>query len=119
MPKNASKSSRILLASSAIFLLWTGGLEAAPKELLVHWTVPLLTEHKETTVAPYVFDGTAVMHYEVTAGQLPKGLVLDPTTGTISGTPQAFGETDITITATTSDHRSRSAEVNFVVIYDV
>ena len=37
--------------------------------------------------------------YSVTAGQLPRGLVLNPTTGVISGTPTELGAYSFTITA--------------------
>jgi hypothetical protein len=43
-------------------------------------------------VAPYTF--------AVTVGALPTGLILDPTSGVISGTPTTAGQFDFTITAT-------------------
>jgi hypothetical protein len=47
--------------------------------------------------------GTAPYTYAVTAGALPAGLVLDPNTGLISGTPTAGGTFSFTITATDSN----------------
>jgi hypothetical protein len=44
--------------------------------------------------------GTMPYTYAVTFGALPTGLVLDPNTGLISGTPTAVGTYDFTITAT-------------------
>jgi hypothetical protein len=44
--------------------------------------------------------GTAPYTYTVTAGTLPAGLTLNPTTGLISGTPTASGAYSFTITAT-------------------
>jgi hypothetical protein len=44
--------------------------------------------------------GTMPYTYEVTFGALPTGLVLDPNTGLISGTPSAVGTYNFTITAT-------------------
>ncbi|MBO9520018.1 MAG: Ig-like domain repeat protein [Nocardioidaceae bacterium] len=44
--------------------------------------------------------GTAPYTYEVTAGDLPPGLVLNPSTGAISGAPTAAGDATFTITAT-------------------
>jgi hypothetical protein len=38
--------------------------------------------------------------YQVTAGSLPAGLTLNPTTGAITGTPTASGTFDFTVTAT-------------------
>lgn len=44
--------------------------------------------------------GTGPYAYAVTAGQLPTGLLLNPVTGIISGTPNAAGDSNFTITAT-------------------
>ncbi|MEL7562511.1 putative Ig domain-containing protein [Dehalogenimonas sp. 4OHTPN] len=44
--------------------------------------------------------GTATRTWAVTSGTLPAGLVIDATTGIISGTPSAAGETSITVTVT-------------------
>lgn len=44
--------------------------------------------------------GTAPYGYEITAGSLPPGLALDPTSGTISGSPTTGGDYAFTLTAT-------------------
>ncbi|UPG93877.1 autotransporter domain-containing protein [Luteibacter aegosomatissinici] len=46
--------------------------------------------------------GTAPYTYAVTSGQLPSGIVLDPNTGVLSGTPSAAGTASFSVTA--SDH---------------
>ncbi|MBB3455021.1 hypothetical protein FHT86_003320 [Rhizobium sp. BK313] len=46
--------------------------------------------------------GTAPYTYTITAGSLPTGLSLSPTTGALSGTPTAAGPFNFTITATDS-----------------
>ena len=43
--------------------------------------------------------GSPTPTYTITSGALPAGLALDSTTGTISGTPDAAGESTFTITA--------------------
>ena len=47
--------------------------------------------------------GTTVANWAVTAGTLPTGLALDPSTGVISGKPTAPGSSTFTITATTGN----------------
>jgi outer membrane protein OmpA-like peptidoglycan-associated protein len=52
--------------------------------------------------------------YSVTAGSLPAGLVLDPTTGAITGTPATAGTYTFTVTAT-SDAGTVSVELTIAV----
>lgn len=51
-------------------------------------------------------DATA---YTVTAGALPDGVVLDPATGALTGTPRAAGPYSVTITATSASGGSTPA----------
>lgn len=55
--------------------------------------------------APYAFTvqtvgGIGVASYAVTAGALPAGIVLDPRTGALTGTPRSAGPWAFTVTAT-------------------
>lgn len=55
--------------------------------------------------APYSFlvsaaGGLGVPTYAVTAGALPGGITLDPTSGVLSGTPRAIGPWSFTVTVT-------------------
>jgi YVTN family beta-propeller protein len=47
--------------------------------------------------------GLGPITFAVTAGSLPAGLTLDPSTGAISGTPTASGSSAFTVTATNAD----------------
>ncbi|WP_395638844.1 ice-binding family protein [Pseudolysinimonas sp.] len=67
---------------------------------------PVITSGEPTDATegtPYAFTvtstGTPDATYTVTSGALPAGLVLDSTTGEISGTPVAAGPTTFTVTA--------------------
>ncbi|MCL2092294.1 MAG: putative Ig domain-containing protein [Micrococcales bacterium] len=62
--------------------------------------------------------GSPAPTFAVTAGALPPGLVLDPVSGSITGTPTAVGEFTVTITASNTvagQTRSDSVELTFVV----
>ncbi|HEY4359216.1 MAG TPA: MBG domain-containing protein [Acidobacteriaceae bacterium] len=59
-------------------------------------------------------NGTSPYGYQSTGGPLPAGLTLDPSSGSISGTPTAGGSFPITVTAT--DNTSLTAVVNFTLI---
>lgn len=67
------------------------------------------TEYNYTVTA----DGTPAPTYTVTTGELPEGLVLDSTTGDISGTPTTPGPTTVTITATNGVAPDATTEITF------
>ena len=54
------------------------------------------------TATPGGFASSATLSYQVTAGTLPPGLVLDASTGAISGTPAAINADTVTVTITAS-----------------
>lgn len=53
--------------------------------------------------------------YAVVSGTLPTGLTLNNTTGIISGTPTAAGNSTINVTATNAVGTSEEATINFVI----
>jgi hypothetical protein len=53
--------------------------------------------------------GVAPYTWSITAGALPAGVTLDPSTGVLSGTPSATGTADFTVTATDSNSPPASA----------
>ncbi|MBK5570336.1 putative Ig domain-containing protein [Ensifer sp. SSB1] len=61
--------------------------------------------------------GVGAISYAVTSGSVPAGLVLDPATGSISGTPTAagFGTSNFTVTATAASAGSASASYSITV----
>ena len=62
-----------------------------------------------TATAP----GTPTPTYTVTSGELPAGLVLDSTTGVVSGTPTTPGSTPVTITASNGEAPDASTTITF------
>lgn len=59
--------------------------------------------------------GTAPYTFVVTSGALPTGLVLNPTTGNISGTPIGAGTFNFTITATDDDGCIGSRDYTLII----
>ncbi|ULT73295.1 putative Ig domain-containing protein [Pseudomonas sp. BC42] len=63
------------------------------------------TAYNQTVTAT---GGTAPYTYAITSGSLPAGLILNTTTGAISGTPMADGTLNLTITATDANSATGS-----------
>ncbi|HEY9842842.1 MAG TPA: putative Ig domain-containing protein, partial [Candidatus Obscuribacterales bacterium] len=59
--------------------------------------------------------GSAPFSWDITAGSLPDGLDLNPTTGEISGTPTLKGEETFTVRATDSRGQTRSRTLSLTV----
>ncbi|WP_230432433.1 putative Ig domain-containing protein [Plesiomonas shigelloides] len=59
--------------------------------------------------------GTAPYSYAVTAGSLPDGLILNPSTGELSGTPTADGTSNFTITATDANSATGARAYSLVI----
>ena len=65
-------------------------------------SLPAATAGQAYSATLTAADGTAPYRWSVTAGSLPAGLSLNPSTGAITGTPTGAGTGAITITATDS-----------------
>ncbi|MCL2423771.1 MAG: putative Ig domain-containing protein, partial [Micrococcales bacterium] len=77
-----------------------------------------------TVGAPYTFTvdatGSPAPVFEITEGNLPPGLVLDATTGTVSGTPALPGDFTVTITASnTVDGEDCSDSAEYTIAIEV
>ncbi len=59
--------------------------------------------------------GTLPVSWSVTAGSLPPGLTLDPSSGLISGTPTATGTSNFTVTVTDSSSPAQNASANLSI----
>ncbi|WP_433040426.1 putative Ig domain-containing protein [Dactylosporangium sp. CS-033363] len=83
-------------------------LTVHPAALTVATTsVPVATAGSAYTATLSATGGSAPYSWAVTAGVLPAGLVLDPATGVVSGTPSAAGSS--TFTATVTDAAAHTA----------
>lgn len=75
----------------------------APTMQLPAGPLPAATRNQAYTAdAGPATGGTAPYSYSVSSGTLPSGLMLNTTTGEISGTPSALGTSNFTVTATDS-----------------
>ena len=85
-----------------------GSLRYTESLLIVPAVIPAITSAAPTgslkTGAAFLFtvaaSGTSPVAFSITAGTLPTGLTLNPTSGVISGTPTTAGSFSYTVTAT-------------------
>ncbi|BAQ81547.1 putative Ig domain-containing protein [Pseudomonas sp. St29] len=70
------------------------------------------TAYNQTVTAT---GGTAPYTYAITSGSLPAGLILNTTTGAISGTPMADGTLNLTITATDANSATGSQAFSITI----
>lgn len=66
-------------------------------------------------IAPATTGGAAPFSWTVARGSLPAGLVLDPATGAISGTPTAAGTSTFTLSVSEAAGTSASVEMTLTV----
>ena len=65
---------------------------------------------------PALTGGTGPFAWVISAGSLPPGLTISPTTGVVSGTPTAAGSFSLTITATDAFNQGASKTVGLVIV---
>lgn len=87
-------------AKKAAEKVFTIDIAAAGAVQIVETSLPEGTVGAAYSAPLTALGGTATRTWAVTSGTLPAGLVIGATTGIISGTPSAAGETAITVTVT-------------------
>jgi hypothetical protein len=81
--------------------------------------LPIGAQHRPYSDTLAALGGKRPLTWKVTAGRLPTGLTLDPSTATISGTPAGYGRSVFTVTATDSSTPAVSASANLALTVDV
>lgn len=80
-------------------------------------TAPLIGAQTLSGAVGTAFTGqiqaTGASQYQVTSGTLPSGLVLNTTTGAVTGTPQIAGSTTVTVQVRNTTDATASASVTF------
>ncbi|QIH07518.1 MULTISPECIES: autotransporter domain-containing protein [unclassified Pseudomonas] len=81
---------------------------SAPTLAITPTTVPNGTQGTAYSTTLTASGGTAPYTYAITSGSLPAGLSLNTSNGSISGTPSASGNTNLTVTATDANSATGS-----------
>ena len=68
------------------------------------------------TVSPFTINEQGATRYELTCGTLPAGLVLDPRTGVISGTPTALDERPVPLRIKVTDGYGSTESSAIIVV---
>jgi hypothetical protein len=117
-PTGAGTSSFTLVATDL------GGQQATQSESVTVVAAPSITSDAlpggEVGVAydatPSVTDGSGSLTWTVADGTLPDGLVLDPSTGEVSGTPTGAGTSSFTLVATDGNGQPASQSESIVIV---
>jgi hypothetical protein len=100
----------LLLFSTACSILGNSSTSSTkpPQNLAISGTLPAAVKGVNYNAPLTVTGGTAPYQFTVATGQLPTGLILGATTGTISGMPSSTGSFSFTVAATDSTSNSAS-----------
>ena len=88
----------------------------APTQLgVTRPALPTATVHKAYKYQLNVDGGTPPIHWKISAGKLPAGLVISASTGTITGTPTKTGTSRFSVTATDSEQPPESSTLGLSI----
>src|SRR5215469_4639631 len=119
---SVSKRAAVIASLSAIATLCACGGGPKPGdpvsikagEFTVTEKLPAATEGTSYTGTMTASGGTSPYKFAVASGQMPQGVNLDQSTGTVTGTPSAAGNFNFGITV--SDSTGASAQVNMQIV---
>lgn len=108
-------SNRAALTASLSAITALSACGASPKAanltlttanaLAISAQLPAATEGSSYTGSVTASGGTSPYHFVVTSGQIPQGINLDQSTGSITGTPSAAGNFNFGVTVSNSKGR--------------
>jgi hypothetical protein len=89
---------------------------AAPKLAISLATLPGATATKAYSAPLSATGGTAPYTWSIASGQLPAGLFISPSTGSISGTPTTIATTNFAVTVTDSGSPVQTASASTAIV---
>jgi hypothetical protein len=105
----------------ALFLLLASGAFAqtpgttAPTLSITSQALPTAAPRQRYEATLDATGGVPPYHWEITSGELPKSLDLNPTTGLIDGIPAETGQFEFVVTVTDSAEPAHTATRNFAI----
>jgi Putative Ig domain len=114
------QKSSVFLSIAAFFFLIPGALAQVPGSTAATLTIasqalPTAAPRQQYEATLQATGGVPPYHWEISSGELPQGLDLNPTTGLISGIPAERGQFEFVVTVSDSADPPHTATRNFAI----